>query len=405
MYKLLTRRVTSPALDERLGWVVAFLFLVACTILMVKMVPTLPPPTRTVLVVCVSIGWLVIGWEASRLCRRPTSAMTAIAGRRPVDETRGAAVAAPPPPASAPTATATPRVWTVFAAYVAAIVGTVIVQGLVVLVFVAGLLAGGADIQQLTTRLPEVLLTPAALIVLSLTGQAVIGLAALIPARWSREPIRVRLGLVRPVLPAWGYPLVAVGALFPMTLGLGLAYVVSLVIPQDTSAERLYDQMSWAMAVPFLLAVALPAGLAEELLFRGYMQRRLLQRWPAWVAIAVTTALFAVVHVDPHVVVTALPLGLWFGVLAWRTGSVWPGVVCHAFVDGVAIVWQMGPKLAGWPEVLPAGVAVGAVAAALGCFLASVWVLARQRADASAPVLGAGGDQGERGAAPDRGGG
>ena len=67
MYKLLTRRITSPALDERLGWVVAFLFLVACTILMVKMVPTLPLPTRTVLIVCVSIGWLVIGWQARAL--------------------------------------------------------------------------------------------------------------------------------------------------------------------------------------------------------------------------------------------------------------------------------------------------------------------------------------------------
>jgi membrane protease YdiL (CAAX protease family) len=185
-----------------------------------------------------------------------------------------------------------------------------------------------------------------------------------------------------------------------MAVGLGLAYAVSLVIPQDTSAERLYDQMSWAMAGAFLVAIALPAGLMEELLFRGYMQRRLLQRWPPWVAIAVTTVLFAVMHVTPHVVVIALSLSLWFGFLAWRTGSVWPCVVCHAFVDGVAIVWQMGPKLAGWPEVLPAGVAVGAVAAAFGCFLASVWVLARQRADTSAPGLGLDGDRGERGAAP-----
>ena len=70
MYKFLTRRVTSPALDDRLGWVVAFLFLVACTTLMVKMVPTLPLLNSAVLVVCVSIGWLVIGWEASLPVRK-----------------------------------------------------------------------------------------------------------------------------------------------------------------------------------------------------------------------------------------------------------------------------------------------------------------------------------------------
>jgi CAAX protease family protein len=399
MNKFLTRRITSPALDERLGWVVGFLFLIAGTTLTLKMFPTLPLLNGALLVLCVSIGWPVIGWEAWVLWRRPTSGPTTRTGRQRRAE---ALVAAPLKPAQ--TARAAPRVWTVFAVYACAFVGMVLAQALVALVFVVGHLAGGADIGQLTADLPALLLTPEAVIAMSLAGQFAIGLAALIPARWSREPTRARLGLVRPALPAWGYPLVAVGALFPMAVGLGLAYAVSLVIPQDTSGERIYDQMSWALAVPFLVAVALPAGLMEELLFRGYMQRRLLQRWSPWVAITVTTALFAVVHVNPHVVVIALPLGLWFGVLAWRTGSVWPGVVCHAFVDGVALVWQMGPKLAGWPDVLPTGVALGAVAVAFGCFVASVWLLVRQRAEASALALEARTEtQAEASAAPDRG--
>ena len=72
MYRFLTRRVTSPALDERLGWVVGFLFLVACTTLMLKMLPTLGLLTSTVLVLCVSAGWLVIGWEVPSLWRART---------------------------------------------------------------------------------------------------------------------------------------------------------------------------------------------------------------------------------------------------------------------------------------------------------------------------------------------
>jgi hypothetical protein len=76
MHKLLMRRVTSPAVDERLGWVVGFLFLVVCTTVMLKMVPTLGLLTSSVLVLCVSAGWLVIGWEAagvwSGLTRRYT---------------------------------------------------------------------------------------------------------------------------------------------------------------------------------------------------------------------------------------------------------------------------------------------------------------------------------------------
>jgi hypothetical protein len=64
MYKLLTRPVTSRALDERFAWVVGFLFLVVCTTLMLKMLPTLGLLTSTILVLCISVGWLVIGSEA-----------------------------------------------------------------------------------------------------------------------------------------------------------------------------------------------------------------------------------------------------------------------------------------------------------------------------------------------------
>jgi hypothetical protein len=73
MYKFLMRRVTSPALDERLGWVVGFLFLVVCTTLMLRMLPTLGLLTSAILVLCVSAGWLVIGWEAPSLWRARTN--------------------------------------------------------------------------------------------------------------------------------------------------------------------------------------------------------------------------------------------------------------------------------------------------------------------------------------------
>ena len=76
MYKFLTRRITCPALDERLGWVVGFLFLVVCTTLMLKMLPTLGLLTSAVLVLCVSTGWLVIGWDAPTVWRAPTNRST-----------------------------------------------------------------------------------------------------------------------------------------------------------------------------------------------------------------------------------------------------------------------------------------------------------------------------------------
>ncbi len=69
MYRLLTTRVTTPAVDERLAWAVGFLFLVFCTTLTLKMLPTLDLLTSIVLVLCASVGWLMIGRE-SRVLRR-----------------------------------------------------------------------------------------------------------------------------------------------------------------------------------------------------------------------------------------------------------------------------------------------------------------------------------------------
>ena len=64
MYKLMRRRITSTALDKCLGWVIGFLFLVICTTLVLKMLPMLGLFTGAVLVLCVSVGWLVIACEA-----------------------------------------------------------------------------------------------------------------------------------------------------------------------------------------------------------------------------------------------------------------------------------------------------------------------------------------------------
>ena len=35
----------------------------------------------------------------------------------------------------------------------------------------------------------------------------------------------------------------------------------------------------------------------------------------------------------PSAIALAFPLGIWLGVLAWRTGSIWPSIVCHAAIN------------------------------------------------------------------------
>ena len=108
------------------------------------------------------------------------------------------------------------------------------------------------------------------------------------------------------------------------------------------------------------------------------MQTRLLERWPAWVAILVTSAIFGVFHVMPHAVVNAFVIGLWLGVLAWRTGSIWPSILCHAFINGSWTFWNVGERLWGFPETPPVPLAVAGGIAIVACFCLSIWILWRK---------------------------
>ncbi len=81
-----------------------------------------------------------------------------------------------------------------------------------------------------------------------------------------------------------------------------------------------------------LLALSLPTlvpGLCEELLFRGYVQTRLLQAWQSWKAILITSLLFSAAHLSPIHALGVFPLSLWLGIIAMRCGCIWPAIFGH----------------------------------------------------------------------------
>ncbi|MDP1967285.1 MAG: type II CAAX endopeptidase family protein [Reyranella sp.] len=91
----------------------------------------------------------------------------------------------------------------------------------------------------------------------------------------------------------------------------------------------------------FLLSLALLAGLAplvEELVFRGLLYGWLESRWGGGIAFVASSLAFAAAHVEPAHAFLVLPLGLLFGLLRWRTGSLWPSLVAHMANNGLAVV-------------------------------------------------------------------
>jgi hypothetical protein len=109
---------------------------------------------------------------------------------------------------------------------------------------------------------------------------------------------------------------------------------------------KLFDGPPWERVLLAAVAVAV-APPCEEIAFRGYVQSTLsLRRSPAR-AIVGSAALFATLHLDPVRFPALLLLGIVFGWLTWRAGSVWPAVAAHAANNAITAALVL---LVGVPE-------------------------------------------------------
>jgi hypothetical protein len=105
--------------------------------------------------------------------------------------------------------------------------------------------------------------------------------------------------------------------------------------------EQIFSRDKSILAQAFLLVVVAP--VTEELLFRGIILRGLVGRCPVWVALGLSAALFAFIHLNPWQMVTAFVIGLTLGWVYLRTGSVWLCVVGHAINNGLFLFARHAP--------------------------------------------------------------
>ena len=86
------------------------------------------------------------------------------------------------------------------------------------------------------------------------------------------------------------------------------------------------------------IALSVTAGICEETIFRGYLQRQfiaLTKSAPA--GILLSAAAFGVAHVYQgfRMVILIGVFGAMFGILAYWRGSVRPGMIVHAWQDSL----------------------------------------------------------------------
>jgi sodium transport system permease protein len=87
-----------------------------------------------------------------------------------------------------------------------------------------------------------------------------------------------------------------------------------------------------------ILGGVLVASISEELLFRGFLQSTLEQTMKPAKAVIISACLFAVVHFNPWWIITIWMAGVLLGFLAWRSGSIIPGIVVHTINNGLAVL-------------------------------------------------------------------
>jgi len=138
----------------------------------------------------------------------------------------------------------------------------------------------------------------------------------------------------------WPATLATTALAFSIALLTISAYMLER-IPE--SAGKLFLDVSAApsvTAVTLMVTIAVASGIVEEVAFRGYMQVSIEDHSGPIVAITVVAVAFALAHsVSGFGLVLFVVGATGWSVLAWLVDSTVPGMIAHASVDVVLLLW------------------------------------------------------------------
>ena len=131
----------------------------------------------------------------------------------------------------------------------------------------------------------------------------------------------------------------------PYLLGCVLALICSswlvnvlteqLTFLPDIMSESIQGLVSNVLGIT---AIAFLGPVMEELLFRGTVTKLLLSEYSPWKAILISSALFAVFHLNPIQMPAAFLIGLLFAWTYYKTGSLFPCILMHILNNSIATV-------------------------------------------------------------------
>jgi membrane protease YdiL (CAAX protease family) len=256
-----------------------------------------------------------------------------------------------------------PAAWPVLLTFAVALVA---IQGVGTLVLAAwaflSLPAGNAA--AIPAQMGVIVSTPIGLSVMVLLTSVPLIAIAIVGGLLSGEPLADRLRTrVRGV--RWG--LVPLAVLGLAALSHFLNALIQLCGLGDRGTLRFMGEViasarGWELVL-LGAVLALGAGTAEELFFRGFLQQRLSRRFSPRIAVLVAAACFGLMHTDWVQGPAAALLGLYLGWMAERAGSIVPAMIAHAVNNSVAVLgarWELPESPAILVAVLLASLLIGA---------------------------------------------
>jgi hypothetical protein len=179
----------------------------------------------------------------------------------------------------------------------------------------------------------------------------------------------------------------ALGVFNYLAWAVPLMWLAERLFPKEVverySSAKLFERQSTVEIVALVAAVSLAAPVCEEFLYRGLVQPGLAPRLSMPRSVVVTALLFSLMHFDPVGFMARFELGLVFGLLAWRGGSLWPAIGAHAANNIASVVIFLG---SGSGEAEPSPLLVAGLFLGGNLALAAVLVWLRRSDGWVAPV-------------------
>lgn len=234
-----------------------------------------------------------------------------------------------------------PRIWSVVLTMLAATSTFIAISVIMVFIVAAILTATGKNMNMSSPELmmESLMSLPSTVLLFIVPPHLGILAIVILAAYLSPSPFAKRLALNRPTWPWWVTVATVLAAPF-------CSFLWTLVVNSMFESNAYMEQMSemfqsssegMGFAMTLLCIAALPS-FSEEWLFRGYIQSRLVQRWSPWLAILVSSVLFAAFHMEPLHVIAVLPLGLWLGFVSYRCASIIPAMLAHAYNNTLSLI-------------------------------------------------------------------